>query len=102
MEIDSIMIGFLLFFFAEFMKIVIAKSWPDHIKVKIDFDKEDTEDNEGSKNESRKAKHMNRQKMHAYWKMSAHDLKKLAEMQGLPREIKLRDDLMEMFVELDR
>ena len=97
------MICFLLFFFAEFVKIVIAKYCPDHIKVKIDFDKEDTEDNKGSKsNEGRKAKPMYRQKMPAYWQMSAHDLKKIAEMEGLPREVVLKADLIEALVELSR
>ena len=89
MEPDSIIIGFLLFFCAEFVEIVILRYWPQHIKVKIDHT--------GNKdNKPRKVK------MPAYWEMSASDLKKIAEKQGLGRELKLKADIIAEIVELSR
>ena len=89
METYCILTGFLLFFCAEFIKIVIISYWPHHIKVKIDHT--------GNKdNKPRKVK------MPAYWEMSASDLKKIAEKQGLGREFKLRADIIAELVELSR
>ena len=40
--------------------------------------------------------------MPAYWEMSASDLKKIAEKQGLGRELKLKADIIAELVELSR
>ena len=78
-----------MFFCAEFIEIVILKYWPQHIKAKID----DTGDKD---NEPRKVK------IPAYWEMSASDLKKIADKDGLGREVKLKQDIIVELVELSR
>ena len=89
MEIGSIIIGCLLFFTIEFIKIMIVYYFPEHMKVKI-------EENAGQAQKPRKVK------MLAYWDMSASELKKIARMQGIPREVHLKTDLIAELVELSR
>ena len=79
METDSIIIGFLLFCWAEFMKMVIIHYWPQKIKVE----------------------HI-KVKMPAFWEMSAADLRKIAEKHGLGKEFKLKADIIAELVELSR
>ena len=89
MEKDFIIIGCMLFFTMEFIKIMIVYYFPEHMKVKI-------EENAGQAQKPRKVK------MPAYWEMSASDLKKIARMQGVPREVILKADLIAELVELSR
>ena len=80
METDSIIVGFLLFFSAEFFKIIINMYWKDDSKDKKE----------------------KKEPMPAFWEMSASDLKKIAEQQGLGREVKLKQDIIAELVELSR
>ena len=83
METDSIIVGFLLFFFAELIKILLVHHLPEEMKQKIDQ----------KPPQKIKVEHI-KVKMPAYWEMSASDLKKIAEKQGLGRELKLKADII--------
>ena len=91
METDSIIIGFLLFFFAELIKILIVQHLPEEMKQKIDQ----------KPPPKIKVEHI-KVKMPAFWEMSASDPKKIAEKQGLGRELKLKADIIAELVELSR
>ena len=89
MDKDSIIIGFLLFFFAEISKFLIVYYLPESMKVKI-------EEDAGQAQKPRKIP------MPAFWDMSAADLKIIARKQGLPREVHLKADIVAALVELSR
>ena len=85
METDSIIVGFLLFVFAELIKILIVHHFSEEMKppqkIKVEHKKV---------------------KMPAYWEMSAADLRKIAEKHGLGKEFKLKADIIAELVELSR
>ena len=89
MEKDGIILGFLLFFVAETIKILIVYYLPGLMKVKID--------QAGSEDY-----HPRRVRMPAYWEMSHADLLKLAGKQGVMSKVKLKKDLIAELVELSR
>ena len=89
MDKDSIIIGFLLFLFAEISKFLIVYYLPESKKVKIEED-------------AGKAQKPRKIPMPAFWDMSAADLKIIARKQGLPREVHLKADMIAALVELSR
>ena len=91
METDSIIIGFLLFFFAELIKFLIVQHLPEEMKQKIDQ----------KPPQKIKVEHI-KVKMPAFWEMSAADLTKIAETHGLGREFKQTADIIAELVELSR
>ena len=91
MDTGSIIIGFLLFFFSELIKILIVQHLPEEMKQKID----------PKPPQKIKVEHI-KVKMPAFWEMSASDLKKIAEKHGLGRELKLKADIIAELVELSR
>ena len=91
METNGIITGFLLFFFAELIKFLIVQHLPEEMKQKFDQ----------RPPQKIKVEHI-KVKMPAYWEMSASDLKKIAEKQGLGRELKLKADIIAELVELSR
>ena len=91
METDSIIVGFLLFFFAELIKFLIVQHLPEEMKQNID----------PKPPQKIKIEHI-KWKMPAFWEMSAADLRKIAEKHGLGREFKLKADIIAELVELSR
>ena len=94
MDKDSIIIGFLLFFFAEISKFLYYNqigffARPESMKVKIEED-------------AGKAQKPRKIPMPAFWDMSAADLKIIARRQGLPGEVHLKADMIAALVELSR